>query len=213
MRAIGLGRAVPRFERCLCGDSATLRAASGLSASAPRTATSASRLEPSVVAKREPQRLDPEAGGRGVTAGRWGEVRPDGTRSGETNQYWLKERLLALCCIKSGRLEKLINLLLSAALFVNSVSITCLGASESRRRQQPNENARLCQKSLEGSKLRFTCPTTAIWEPQVNLGEAAKLAARWSWLLRRVREQRGQAQLLAPDQSAEIGPDTSTDRS
>jgi hypothetical protein len=53
-------------------------------------------------------------------------------------------------------------LLPSAALFVTSVSITCSGASESRRRHQPNENARLCQKSLNGSKLSFTCPSPAM---------------------------------------------------
>jgi hypothetical protein len=50
----------------------------------------------------------------------------------------------------------------SAALFVKFVSISCSGASESRRRQQSNENARLCQKSLNGSKLSFTCPSPAI---------------------------------------------------
>jgi hypothetical protein len=62
-------------------------------------------------------------------------------------------------CIKSGRIERPINLVPSAALFVKSVSITCSGASESRRRHQPNENARLCQKSLNDSKLSFTCPS------------------------------------------------------
>jgi hypothetical protein len=29
-------------------------------------------------------------------------------------------------------------------------------------------------------------------EPQVDRGEAAKLAARWGWMIRRVRERRAQ---------------------
>ena len=51
------------------------------------------------------------------------------------------------------------------------------------------------------------------WEPQVDPGEAAKLAARWSWLLRRAREQRAQLQKRGTDQSASFRPDTSTEPS
>jgi hypothetical protein len=49
------------------------------------------------------------------------------------------------------------------------------------------------------------------WEPQVDLAEAAKLAARWSWLVRLAREQRSQLQKRAAGESARFGPDASTD--
>jgi len=45
------------------------------------------------------------------------------------------------------------------------------------------------------------------WERQVDRSEAAKLAARWGWLLRRVREQRIQLpQMGRPDRRALFGP-------
>jgi hypothetical protein len=34
------------------------------------------------------------------------------------------------------------------------------------------------------------------YEPQVNCGEAAKLAARWGWLVHRAREQRVELLLM-----------------
>jgi hypothetical protein len=46
------------------------------------------------------------------------------------------------------------------------------------------------------------------WEPQIDRREAAKLAARWGWLVRRGREQR--AELLRverPDRGARLGPE------
>jgi hypothetical protein len=50
-------------------------------------------------------------------------------------------------------------------------------------------------------------------EPQVDLGEATKLAARWKWLAHRGREQRVEAPrggptgaLLAPDVSSRGRP-------
>ena len=47
------------------------------------------------------------------------------------------------------------------------------------------------------------------WEPQVDRGEAAKLAARWGWLVRRVREERAQLlQMRRPDRGALLGPGT-----
>jgi hypothetical protein len=48
-------------------------------------------------------------------------------------------------------------------------------------------------------------------EPQVDRAEAAKLAARWSWLVRLAREQRGQLQKQAPGESARSGTDGSAD--
>jgi hypothetical protein len=40
-------------------------------------------------------------------------------------------------------------------------------------------------------------------DPQVDRGEAAKLAARWGWLVRRAREQRVEfPQLRRPDRGA-----------
>jgi hypothetical protein len=50
-------------------------------------------------------------------------------------------------------------------------------------------------------------------EPQVDPGEAAELAARRSWLIRRARERRAQLQKRAPDKSANFRPDTSTEPS
>jgi hypothetical protein len=49
------------------------------------------------------------------------------------------------------------------------------------------------------------------WELQVDLAEAAKLAARWSWLVRLAKERRSQLQKRAPDESERFGPDASTD--
>jgi hypothetical protein len=68
-------------------------------------------------------------------------------------------------------------------------------------------------KEFERLEALFHLSEPSDWKPQVDLGEAAKLAARWSWLLRRVREQRGRAQLQAGDQSTKFGPDTPTDQS
>jgi uncharacterized protein len=42
----------------------------------------------------------------------------------------------------------------------------------------------------------------ADWEPQVDRGEAAKLAARWGWLLRRVHEERDKLLQVQPDDRA-----------
>jgi hypothetical protein len=49
------------------------------------------------------------------------------------------------------------------------------------------------------------------WEPQVDIVEVAKLAARWGWLVRRAREQRSQLQKRVPGESARLGPDASID--
>ena len=48
-------------------------------------------------------------------------------------------------------------------------------------------------------------------EPQVDRGEAAKLAARWGWILRRVQEQRAQAPETL-NRTVEARPDHGTPR-
>jgi hypothetical protein len=64
-------------------------------------------------------------------------------------------------------------------------------------------------KEFERLKTLIQLSAPKDWEPQVDLAEAAKLAARWSWLVRLAREQR--SQLQKPGESARFGPDASTD--
>jgi hypothetical protein len=42
-------------------------------------------------------------------------------------------------------------------------------------------------------------------EPQVNCSEAAKLAARWGWLVHRAREQRVELLLMRPPDVGALG--------
>jgi hypothetical protein len=45
-------------------------------------------------------------------------------------------------------------------------------------------------KEFERLKSLLYWSEPADWEPQVDRGEAAKLAARWEWLIRQVKERR-----------------------
>jgi hypothetical protein len=47
-------------------------------------------------------------------------------------------------------------------------------------------------KEFENLKALLCSSEPSNWEPQVDRGEAAKLAARWGWLVRRAREKRSQ---------------------
>ena len=71
----------------------------------------------------------------------------------------------------------------------------------------------LMSEEFERFKALLDLSEPTDWEPQVDPGEAAKLAGRWSWLIRRAQEQRAQLQKRGPDQSANFGPDTSTEPS
>jgi hypothetical protein len=63
-------------------------------------------------------------------------------------------------------------------------------------------------KEFERLKALLYWSEPADWEPQVDRGEAAKLAARWGWIVRRVREERDQLpQLRRPDYGVQFGPD------
>ena len=57
--------------------------------------------------------------------------------------------------------------------------------------------------------LHFSDPND--WEPQVDRDEAAKLAARWGWMVGRARERRAELpQMRRPDRSALFGPSALT---
>jgi hypothetical protein len=47
-------------------------------------------------------------------------------------------------------------------------------------------------KEFERLKALLNLSEPNDWQPQVDRAEAAKLAARWGWLVRRVREERSQ---------------------
>jgi hypothetical protein len=62
-------------------------------------------------------------------------------------------------------------------------------------------------KEFETLKALLHVSDPSDWEPQVDRGEAAKLAARWGWLVRRVREKRADLiQKRQPDLSVLLGP-------
>jgi hypothetical protein len=51
-------------------------------------------------------------------------------------------------------------------------------------------------KEFERLKALLYFSEPSDWEPQVDRGEAAKLAARWGWLVHRAREQRVELPLM-----------------
>jgi hypothetical protein len=62
-------------------------------------------------------------------------------------------------------------------------------------------------KEFERLKSFLYWSEPADWEPQVDRGEAAKLAARWGWLLRQAREQRIQpSELRGLDAGKAVSP-------
>jgi hypothetical protein len=58
-------------------------------------------------------------------------------------------------------------------------------------RQRPATPRRGLKTTLTFERLKalLCCSEPADWEPQVDRDEAAKLAARWGWMIRRVRER------------------------
>jgi hypothetical protein len=66
-------------------------------------------------------------------------------------------------------------------------------------------------KEFERLKTLLQLSVPNDWEPQVDLAEVAKLAARWSWRGRLAGERGSQLQKRAPAKSARFGPDASTD--
>jgi hypothetical protein len=68
-------------------------------------------------------------------------------------------------------------------------------------------------KEFERLKALLYLSERAEWEPQVDRGEAAKLAARWGWLLRRVHDERAKLLQVQPDDRALLkSPVTPPDR-
>ena len=61
-------------------------------------------------------------------------------------------------------------------------------------------------KEFERLKALLYSVEAGDWEPQVDRGEAARLAARWGWLVRRVREEHAQPAQMRPDPRAIFGP-------
>jgi hypothetical protein len=53
-------------------------------------------------------------------------------------------------------------------------------------------------KEFEKLKATLSWSEPADWEPQVDRGEATKLAARWGWVLRRVHEERAKLLRVQP---------------
>ena len=64
-------------------------------------------------------------------------------------------------------------------------------------------------KEFERIKALLCWSEPADWEPQVDRDEAAKLAARWGWLLRRVQEERAQLPQMRADHGGLSGPGAS----
>jgi hypothetical protein len=57
-------------------------------------------------------------------------------------------------------------------------------------------------KEFERLKAILSWSEPADWGSQVDRGEAAKLAARWGWLLRRIHEERAKLLQAEPDDRA-----------
>lgn len=60
-------------------------------------------------------------------------------------------------------------------------------------------------KEFERLKALLYWSEPSDWEPQVDRGEAAKLAARWGWLARRAREQRVEVPLMLASDLGALG--------
>ena len=71
----------------------------------------------------------------------------------------------------------------------------------------------LMSKEFERLKALLCRSEPADWEPQVDRGEAAKLAARWGWIVRRAQERRAELpHMRRPDRGALFGPGAPTER-